>query len=54
MRQAAKLALVMDRRSKSASFMPAHHRFSLLRPMVLGGNMLFWAVAVIGIKMLVS
>ncbi|WP_158272170.1 MULTISPECIES: hypothetical protein [unclassified Caulobacter] len=54
MQQAAKLVMVMDRRSKSASFMPAHHRFSLLRPMVLGGNMLFWAAVVVGIKMLVS
>jgi len=54
MHQAAKLAMVMDRRSKSASFMPEHHRFSLLRPMVLGGTVLFWAVVVVGIKLLLS
>jgi hypothetical protein len=54
MQQAAKLVMVIDRRSKSASFMPEHHRFSLLRPMVLGGTMLFWAVVVVGIKLLLS
>jgi hypothetical protein len=54
MPQAAKLVSVMDLRSKSASFLPAHYRFSLLRPMVLGANVLFWAAVILGIKMLLS
>lgn len=55
MAQPVKLTMIMDRRVKPADLLASPAlRFSLQRPILVGATMLFWAVVVIGIKLLAS